>query len=259
LVIKHCFIMDITNPQIPPRLSPTKTTGPGLLPLGGYPEEREPIPNLPVAIEAILRQPRRVILQLKQPGSSRLIGIMLFGVVIGSAIYGGVVGSFSMGNQIWMAAIKVALGLLVTGIICLPSLYIFACISGSRASFSEVCGLVVGLMLIMTLLLLGFAPVAWLFSQSTQSLACMGMLHLGFWLVATLFGIRFMNHGFSYSEARSAAGLNTWIIIFVLVALQMTTALRPILGKAKTFLPETKQSFVSHWAECVRTDPATPQ
>jgi hypothetical protein len=65
--------------------------------------------------------------------------------------------------------------------------------------------------------------------------------------VATLFGIRFMKAGFTHANARSQAGINVWVIIFVLVALQMTTALRPILGTSKTFLPTQKQFFIGHW------------
>jgi hypothetical protein len=40
-------------------------------------------------------------------------------------------------------------------------------------------------------------------------------------------------------------------VIFVLVVLQMTTALRPILGKADTFLPTENKFFVSHWGDCL--------
>jgi hypothetical protein len=103
----------------------------------------------------------------------------------------------------------------------------------------------------MTILLIGFAPVAWIFSQSTESVAWMGALHLAFWLVATLFGIRFMKAGFSHANARSQAGVNVWVIIFLLVALQMTTALRPILGRSDTFLPTKKEFFLTHWANCL--------
>ena len=49
--------------------------------------------------------------------------------------------------------------------------------------------------------------------------------------------------------ARSAAGLNTWIVIFVLVVLQMTTALRPIVDTAETFLPDKKKFFLTHWTD----------
>src|SRR5437764_11997266 len=105
--------------------------------------------------------------------------------------------------------------------------------------------------MLMTILLIGFAPVAWLFSQSTESVTWMGALNLLFWFIATFFGLRFLETGFSHSKARSNAGLNVWIIIFVLVAIQMTTALRPIIGKASTFFPTEKRFFVTYWSECL--------
>jgi hypothetical protein len=105
----------------------------------------------------------------------------------------------------------------------------------------------------MTVLLIGFAPVAWLFSQSTESVVWMGVLHLAFWLVSTLFGLRFLENGFSHTQARSSVGLNVWIIIFILVAVQMTTALRPIVGKASTFFPTEKKFFVTHWGNSLNS------
>jgi len=100
--------------------------------------------------------------------------------------------------------------------------------------------------------LVGFAPVAWIFSQSTESITWMGTLHLTFWLIATFFGLRFLKAGFMHSQSRSQAGINTWIIIFLLVALQMTTALRPIIGRSDTFLPTEKRFFISHWFDCIK-------
>ena len=113
--------------------------------------------------------------------------------------------------------------------------------------------------MLMTILLIGFAPVAWIFSQSTESLAWMGALHLVFWFIATLFGLRFLEAGFSHSHARSRAGFHTWVIIFLLVALQMTTALRPIIGGADTILPEEKQFFLSHWGDCLISSGREPK
>lgn len=233
------------QPQIPPLINPASR------PLGDDPAERVAIPHIVTAVEAILRQPRRVMFQLRQPGSGRLIGAMLFIAVVCSLIYGVIVGSFSGGVQWWAAPVKVSGGLLISALICLPSLYIFACLSGSQARLVEIFGLVAGLLILMTILLIGFAPVAWLFSQSTESLPWMGALHLLFWGIATAFGLRFLEAGFSHSKARSNAGLFTWVVIFVLVVLQMTTALRPILGKADTFLPTENKFFVSHWGDCL--------
>jgi len=237
--------------SVPPLIPP-----PGAQPLRtpcDDPSERVPIPHAFAAIEALLRQPLRLLYQLRQPGAGRLIVQMLVIAFGCSAVYGVVAGTFSGGMQLWAAPVKIAGGLMVSAAICLPSLYIFTCLSGSKARLSEVCGLLAGLLLLMTILLVGFAPVAWIFSQSTESVAWMGTLHLIFWGVATLFAMRFLKHGFSHTEAKSQAGVNVWIIIFLLVALQMTTALRPIIGKSDTFFPAEKKFFIEHWFDCLNS------
>jgi hypothetical protein len=237
-------------PQAPPQIPPVISSGAGQL--GDDPSERVAIPNVIAAIDAILRHPRRVMFQLRQPGSGKLIAAMLLVSIVCSLIYGVVVGTFSGGDQLWAAPVKIAAGLMISALICLPSLYIFTCLSGSQARLVEVCGLLAGLLMLMTILLIGFAPVAWIFSQSTESLSWMGTLHLIFWFIATIFGLRFLETGFSHSHAKSHAGFHVWVIIFLLVALQMTTALRPILGTAGTFLPKDKQFFGTHWSECLK-------
>ncbi len=229
-----------TPPPTPPLTSGAKA-------LGDDPAERVPLPHAFAAIEALLRHPRRLLFQLRQPGAGKLIGGMLFVALICAVVYGVVAGTFSGGTQLWAAPVKIAAGLFISAAICLPSLYIFTCLSGSQARLAEVCGLLAGLLMLMTILLVGFAPVAWIFSQSTESLGWMGFLHLLFWFIATLFGVRFMKNGFSHANAKSQAGVNVWIIIFLLVALQMTTALRPIIGKSDTFFPTEKKFFLGHW------------
>jgi len=238
-------------PQIPQPLPPVMPSS-GPRQLGDDPHERLAIPNVVVAIESVLRHPRRIMFQLRQPGAGKLVVGMFFVSVVCALIYGVVVGTFSGGTQLWAAPVKIAAGLMISALICLPSLYIFTCLSGSQARLVEVAGLLAGLLMLMTILLIGFAPVAWIFSQSTESLAWMGTLHLLFWLIATIFGLRFLETGFSHSNARSLAGFHTWVVIFLLVAIQMTTALRPILGTSESFLPKEKQFFLSHWADCLK-------
>jgi hypothetical protein len=240
-------------PLIPPRIPPVEGSQ-----LGDDPADRVPISNAGAAIDAILRHPRRVMFQLRQPDAGKLILMMILISAVCSLVYGVVVGTFSGGAQLWAAPVKIAGGLMISAMICLPSLYIFTCLSGSQARLVEVCGLLAGLLMLMTILLVGFAPVAWIFSQSTESLSWMGTLHLVFWFIATIFGLRFLETGFSHSQARSRAGFHTWVVIFLLVAVQMTTALRPILGTADTFLPAGKEFFGTHWSECLKAQAAEP-
>lgn len=99
---------------------------------------------------------------------------------------------------------------------------------------------------------MGFAPVAWIFSQSTDSLVVMGLLHLLFWAIGLWFGVRLIK-GLaacaSDSDTAALGHLQVWIVIFVLVSLQMSSALRPLIGTAPTPLPAEKRFFVQHWVE----------
>jgi hypothetical protein len=242
-----------TPPQIPQPPAAGLPGGPTIPPQlpDAIAEEQASISNLVSAVEAILRQPRRVIFQVGRPGSGQLIAAMLLGALLCSLVYGVIVGTFSGGTQVWAAPLKVASGLLLSALICLPSLYIFSCLGGSQARLLEVVGLVAGLLLLMTVLLVGFAPVAWIFSQSTQSVAAMGALHLAFWFISTCFGIRFLNSGFAY-RAGAGDGLKVWVAIFLLVMVQMTTALRPLVGTADDLLPVEKKFFVTHWIDSLK-------
>ena len=239
-----------TPPPVPPTLSPGHGQNPssGSRPLGDDPNDREIISGPIAAIESILRHPRRVLYQLRQPGAGHVIVALFLIAIVCSLIYGVVVGTFSMGTQLWAAPVKIAAGLVVSAVICLPSLYIFSCLSGTQARLIEVIGMIAGLLALMTVLLIGFAPVAWVFSQSTESLAAMGALHLTFWCIATYFGIRFLSEGFAHLSGKPA-GLRVWVTIFLLVMVQMSTALRPIVGKSDTFLPTEKKFFLKHWFE----------
>lgn len=224
------------------------------------PTEAAPVAGVGGTLEALLRRPRGVLHHLHEPGGGRLTALMLLLALVGAAAYGLIVGSFSGGLQWWAAPLKIAGGLSLCGLICLPSLYVFACLTGSTARFTDVLGMVAGLLALMAVLLVSFGPVAWVFSQSTESVVAMGLLHLVFWLIATLFGARFMHQGMARLGARSEGAFYFWLCLFVVVALQMTTALRPIIGTADTFLPTEKKFFIQHWGDSMRSaDRVQPQ
>ncbi|MFO1459119.1 MAG: hypothetical protein U1G08_06885 [Verrucomicrobiota bacterium] len=220
----------------------------------------EPLTGTGSIIEALLRRPAAVLHHFHHhPGGGRLAGVLILASLLAAAAYGVIVGSFSGGMQLWAAPLKIAGGLLLCGLICLPSLYVFACLSGSSAGFLDVFGMIAGLLALMTLLLVSFSPVAWVFSQSTVSVGVMGTLHLAFWIVATYFGARFMYRGMVRLGARGEGAFYFWISLFVVVSLQMTTALRPLVGTAPTLLPVEKRFFLQHWLEQVRDTPKDVQ
>jgi hypothetical protein len=249
---------DNNPPPIPPAYNPPGPPGSPHSPraLGDDPQDTVSITGPLSAIEAILRHPRRIIYQLRQPGAGHIVLALLLIAVAFSLVYGVVVGTFSLGAQLWAAPVKIAAGLVISALLCLPSLYIFSCLSGSQARLAEVVGLIAGLLALMTVLLIGFAPVAWVFSQSTESLAAMGALHLVFWIIATYFGVRFLATGFAHLSGKPG-GLRVWVVIFLLVMAQMTTTLRPLVGTSEAFLQTEKKFFVKHWMEQLEKPNAT--
>ena len=214
--------------------------------------------NLPGVLENLLKHPGRVVWELTsgRPGSVMLALLLL--TVVSLGIYGVIAGSLSGGSQLWIAPVKIVGGSLLSLFICLPSLYIFLCLCGADARLRQVAGLAVASACLTALLLISFAPVAWVFSQSTDSVALMGMLHLIFWVVALWFGLGFLKRSAVLSQTNLNGGnLPVWMLIYIVVSLQMMTSLRPIIGRSETFLPTSKQFFLAHFGETImnETDP----
>jgi hypothetical protein len=200
-------------------------------------------------IETLLKHPGRIIYELQKNWRPWLSGWFLIFAVIGVAAYGLVVGSFAGGNQMWVAPAKLALATVLSVLICLPSLYIFTCLAGIDSRLRSVAGILFAAVALSALLLIGFAPVAWIFSQSTDSVAFMGALHLVIWGIAIGFGLRLIAAMSRLLNGYGPGHIQLWSVIFVLVCLQMLTTLRPILGKSDHFLPGEKKFFLAHWLE----------
>ncbi len=227
-----------TNPRSLPETTPARRF------------QFDPIPGSvqPVSVcESLLKQPGRVLYELTTGRALALVSSLAVVAIICFSVYGAVAGSLTGGSQLWISPLKILIGTGLTALICLPSLYIFLCLGGADTRLHEVAGILTAAICLTGLLLVGFAPVAWVFSQSTDSLALMGALHLGFWFVALIFGMRLLTDGTALAWGHRSGALTVWIVIYAVVTLQMMTALRPILGEAPTFLPTEKQFFLAHW------------
>lgn len=234
--------MTTSTKQNPP---PIYSGIPGRFSFEPLPEGDSPV----LLLEALLKYPGRIIHELQFNWRFELSAWLLIFALVGISLYGLVVGSFSGGSQMWMAPAKLVLGTLFSILICLPSLYIFACLGGIDARLRAVTGVFFAAVGLGALLLIGFAPVAWIFSQSTDSVAFMGSLHLGLWAIGTLFGLCLIEAmGWLLTGSRRSH-LKLWGMIFVIVCLQMMTTLRPIIGTSKTFFPTEKKFFLAHWIE----------
>ena len=218
------------------------------------PIEGEDLSNV---LNHLLKKPLSVIHGV-QHGKDNLLPILLIITVVSLGIFGLVLGLFSTGNQLWAAPVKVIGGVLFSGLICLPSLYIFGALGGMTARVRDIVGLMLTFLSITSLLLVGFAPIVWLFSTSSNSLVFFGFLSLGIWTVCLIFGLRLIARASKSMGSRHASHLNIWALIFILVTVQMTTTLRPIIGTSEDFLNLTeKKFFLIHWGEMMNKETST--
>jgi hypothetical protein len=167
--------------------------------------------------------------------------------LLGMAAYGVVVGLFPGGMQIAVVPAKLAGSLLLAAIICWPSLYILLCLSGAKQSARDVIGLLAASLALLVVLMAGFAPVAWIFTQSTHSADFMGGLHLLLWMVSCLFALRRLSAWLTELNGKAMQALPIWCFIFILVCMQMTTTLRPLMGPFSGWNLEPRDFFLHAW------------
>ncbi|MEX1048817.1 MAG: hypothetical protein WED15_04780 [Akkermansiaceae bacterium] len=231
------------NPQ---EIPPSTATPPPL---------EAPLPeklDLKSLFEALLRRPHALVPRLAEPdhgatgkfAAMAVASILLFGIVLGC---------FAKQEQLWAAPAKITGGLLFSGLICFPSLYIFATLAGARIGISQLAACLAGALALAGLLLLGFAPALWIFAESTDSIGFMGTLAIASWVVAVLFALKFLKSVIFATGGTQKGPLFIWSVVFLLVTLQMTTSLRPILGRSETRLTQEKKFFLAHWGDTFAT------
>ena len=202
-------------------------------------------------IRKLLRKPLSIFHELETGNISwRIHSVLILVAVVCLSAFGFVIGTFSWGSQLWAAPLKIVFGLIFSALICLPSLYIFTCIGGLEARFSSVVGMLCSILALSGLLLVGFAPVVWLFSVSSTSIIFIGFMLLILWLICVGFGFTLIFRAGQVMGMTNTGHLFIWCLIFLLVTIQMTTSLRPIIGESDAlFSFEEKKFFLEYWIE----------
>lgn len=200
-------------------------------------------------VDAALKRPAQIVHALMNEHGWKIPGTLLVVLLFCLGALGVIMGSFSGGIQYGMAPLKVVIGTILSALICMPSLYILLCLSGGEQSFPQVNRILLLGLTLSGILFIGFVPVAWIFSQSTESIVFMGILYLLVWAIGLFFGLRLMKVALEFLNKKSMGTLNLWMVIFTLVLLQMSTALRPIIGTPDPDMPREKKFFMAHWSD----------
>ncbi len=214
--------------------------------------------GLGATMEALLKHPGSALHEFTEGTRAALISrSLLLIILVGLALFGVAAVDFSHGIQWWAAPLKMIGGLFLSALLCLPSLYIFSCLSGLEIRFKTSLGLLLAALALSALLLAGFTPVVWVFSQSSDSLPFLGAVLILIWSLALFFGLKLLSTSARALGMKHPLHLKLWMGIFVLVTFQMSCALRPLLGEATSFLPTEKKFFLEHWSD--ELSKATPQ
>ena len=205
-------------------------------------------------IMALLRKPASVadnLINEEGPSGSKVFLIVF---VLCHIAYGLIMGLFSGDSQMYLVPLKLTLGTAVCALLCYPSLFIFACLSGVDVSPGKVFSILVGGLAMCSLLLVGFLPISFIFTFSVKSAIFMGFVHLLVWAVSVAFACGYIRKGLLLGVPQGNNFLYIWNIVLVLTLLQMSTTLRPLLGpqpQDKAPITSEKKFFLQHWAECL--------
>ena len=218
-----------------------------------------PIPAPPAGlVAALLKDPARIAESIAN--RERPLGAAAQWLAVGlvcDAVFGIAVGLFGGWPVAAMDAAKMPLVGFCSLLLCFPSLYVFSCVAGMPLTLPQTCALGSACFAMMGLILVGLAPVAWLFAVSTSSLAFVALLTLLLWLVAIGFAGRFVDKLRAAPLFQRQAGLKLWFAILLLVTLQMATCMRPMLARPgeRGWFTSEKQFFLAHFGHALNGAP----
>jgi hypothetical protein len=154
------------------------------------------------------------------------------------AIYGAIIGSFGGWLQMFVSAIKLPALYLLTMIICLPTLYFFDVIAGSKRTFGQYLALLLSSMAIISVLLFGFAPITLFFRLSINDYHFFILLNVVILAITGLIGINFFYKTMIMKLIKEQLldnkqrflVIKSWLCLYGFVGSQLGWTLRPFFG-----------------------------
>lgn len=213
--------------------------------------KREPAPldgrSTAAVVDALLRSPARLLVAIGEPGVGARLGVVTLASL---ETCGLAMASWSGGAQLAVVPVKIAVVASITAVVCLPSLHVLSALSGSAQSIRQSAGALSMGVALAAVLGLALAPIAWVLSAATSSVALAGALYLGAFLVAAGFGLALVRRAVATSAGgASVRGLGAWSVLFVIVALQLATTFRPLVGPFDGLGLHPRTFFLAHFVE----------
>jgi hypothetical protein len=176
------------------------------------------------------------------------------------AFYGAIIGSFHSFPQALSSAIKLPALFLITLVVCLPALYIFNALFGSRKTLAQHFTYIISAASVISLLLCGFAPVVLFFLitiSPVKDYAFYLVLNVAIFAIAGIFGVSFLYQAMRPNAEDDdpnvklrASILRFWLGLYGFVGSQLGWTLRPFFGTAgqfEFFRPREGSFFTGVW------------
>jgi hypothetical protein len=187
-------------------------------------------------IEHILRNRKDFFDEIRSSNEiTTKIRDMLISSISFFALYGAVMGSSNSALQALSSAIKLPILFLITLVICLPTLYFFNLLFGSRLTLPQTLALILTAITVTAVLTLSFAPISLFFWLTAPHYQFFKLLNVAILTLTGFFGLTFLVSGMNHvqqEDRRRARALILWMWIFVygFVGTQMAWTLRPFFG-----------------------------
>jgi hypothetical protein len=189
-------------------------------------------------IEKILRNRQAYFTEVREGiDLTSKIRAMLISSVSFLIIYGAVMGSFHSLWQTISSAFKLPILFLATLFVCVPSLYFFGLLFGSRQSLRQNLSLILTAVTVTAVLLLSLAPITLFFLLTTSQYQFFKLLNVGIFAISGLMGVVFLYQGMKVVSDASSEGANTrkwviimWMFVYAFVGSQMAWTIRPFMG-----------------------------
>lgn len=176
---------------------------------------------------------------------------LLILIALGFGLFGCVVGlsGRTLGPAL-LAVVKLPFLFLLSGLICLPTLYYFSVLFGSRLRFLQIVTLILTAQAVSAVLALGLTPISLLFWISGADPVFLALLNIGALALCATLGLIFLVQGALYAnesqppERMTFTGwvrlfarggvrslvLMGWLLLYGLIGAQLSYALRPFFG-----------------------------
>ncbi len=162
---------------------------------------------------------------------------LLFSSAVFLALYGAIIGSTHGLLQMVSSAFKLPALYLITLIICLPTLYFFDIIFGSKKTFGQYVALLMASMAMISVMLFGFAPVTLFFRLSIDDFNFFRLLNIAILGLTGVIGVRLFYRSMISlidKEAESYRNrqklLRAWLFLYGFVGSQLGWTLRPFFS-----------------------------